>query len=337
MKVSVENSSKDLSSFLASVRGILVYGPNRGLSKECQRKITDHMEMTCREKSGDFSRVTVAGNEIKNDEGRLIYEALQHSILGRPRLVVVTDAIDAIQRAVKCFLDKKLDVFLLVQAADLTPASPLRRLFERRQDIAAMPCFHDTKDEIAKIVFNTMTDAGITLEEQALEFATMHLSCDRIIIRNEMEKCIVYAGSSGVLTLADMQKCLCETSFFSVDDVIYAVATGDIPALDTAMTKSFAEGIKAITVLRLLQNHFVRLHQAKIAFLAGETLANVTKNIFFKRRASFSLQVQKWSKVTLVRVFSIIQSTEKFCKYTEISQDAVLGWALYHIARLYQQ
>ncbi len=73
------------------------------------------------------------------------------------------------------------------------------------------------------------------------------------------------------MTLDDVRACIGDVAALALDNVVRAVADGDVPALDRDLARLFDEGEQPVMVLRAVMRHFQRLHRAAGLVAKGET------------------------------------------------------------------
>ena len=313
------------------VRGTLIYGPDRGLAKEYQKILTLKIVPDINDQ---FLVTTLIGDFIKGDPSEIAMQGAQISLMGGRRVVVVTDADDSILSGVEEFLTLNIDTFLIIQAGDLKPTSKIRKLFEGDNILASVPCYQDEIRGISAVLAESMKIANIQISRDAFDWAVGNMGADRSATRNEIEKLVLYAGDTGVLSLSDVQASMVDTSNHAMDDVVYAAANGNIPSLDKALSIILDEGTNLIAVLRIMNTHLMKLHRGLIDMQTGKRAEDMARGVFFKRQNSFVGQLKSWSTTNLIRAIKVVQDAEEKCKQTGIPNEAYAGRALYQVATL---
>ena len=318
----------------AHARGALVYGPDRGLTKEYQKKLTIKIVP---DSEDPFLVTTLIADVIKANPSEIAMQGAQISLMGGRRVVVVTDADDKILSGIEEFMTVNTDTFLIVQAGDLKPTSKVRKLFESDNSLAAVPCYQDESRAVSAVLAEAMKNANIQMTRDGFDWAVGNMGADRLATRSEIEKLVLYAGDTGVLSLNDVQACMVDASSHAMDDVVYAVGNGNIPALDSALGIILDEGTSLIGVLRIMNMHLMKLHRGVIDIRSGKRAEDVARGVFFKRQNSFIGQLKSWSSTNLVRAIKVVQDAEEKCKQTGIPNEAYAGRALYQVATLARQ
>ena len=226
--------------FLASPQGraVLVYGPDGGLVREraaiLARTVVDDL--------GDPFRVAQLGAaELKADPARLHDEAAAVPMTGGRRLVRVRVADETVSPAPfeALLADPAADALVVVEAGDLPPRAPLRKLFEAAEDAAALPCYGDDGETLEDLIQVTLSQAGLSMSGDALHYLTGHLGGDRMVTRGELEKIVLYMGGAGEVGLAAAEACVGDSADLSAESAVLAAAEGDFATLDRALARLF--------------------------------------------------------------------------------------------------
>lgn len=314
-------------------RVILVYGPDDGLMRERAKSIG----LSVVEDINDpFNVAVLSGNILAEDPARLSDEASAVSMMGGDRLVRVEEAGDKITPLVKEYLENPFETALIVlEAGELGPRSSLRKLCETAKNAAALPCYVEDERDLSRLIRETVTEAGLTIEPDAVAFLAVNIAGNRQKARRELEKLIIYKGEeTSPITLGDAQAACGEAGARGFDDLVYSVGGNQSEKALLTYNQLLEEGVPFIAILRALQNHFRRLHATRARMDSGEAAEQAMKSlrppVFFKQAPAFQTQVQKWPLKTLDSILSRLVDLEAQCKQTgspteTLCAQAVLG------------
>lgn len=299
---------------------VLVYGPDEGLVRERLNILTGSVVADIHD---PFGVVTFSGNDLSENPSLLMDEALSISMMGGRRVVRVRDASDKITPVVKDVLStlKKGDNLILLEAKELPPRSTLRALIEKVKNGAAVPCYVEDERNIGRIIGTSLRDVGYTISSEALVYMAGNVIGDRAVVRSEVEKLIIYTGSDKkTISLDDVIACIGDSADLSLDDLSKNVALGLFAEAERILGKVLSSGIPAVTVLRNLQNYFLRLHITKSRIQNGEGMESAMKKlrpqVFFKIKSVFESQLISWSLPRIEQALTLIVDTEIKCKQT---------------------
>ena len=314
-----------------NIRGILLYGPDRGLGKERQDIIITNLGL---DKNDDFNTTRLLGDDVAGDTGIIAGSASQVSLMGGRHLVILDEANDKCSDAVKQYLEIETDAVLICTADELKKTSSLRKLFENENNLASLPCYKDDEKAVSMLLRTTMNENNISIEKDAFNYAVQNMGSDRAFTRMEIEKLILYAGETKKLSLDDVQNCMIDSAERGLDDLVYACGSGNFKQIDIGVDNALAEGASGIGVLRIISAHFIKIHRAKLDMQNGKTLEDVSRGVFWKRVNQYKAQVQKISALNALRAIKVLQDAEHTLKQTGNKEHTILSKSLYTVGRL---
>jgi len=323
---------------------VLIYGPDEGLVRERTRMLA---KAIVGDINDPFRVAALELSDIKDDPARLHDEAEALSMIGGKRVVLISGATDALGGPMGTFLEESEAVggapvsLVIVSAGDLGPRSSLRKAFESAKLSPTIPCYSDDAGSLESMILDELAVAGLAAEQDALDFLVAHLGADRQISRREIEKLVLYMGdepgenSNGTrnerrpVRLEDVRACIGDVAALALDNVVRAVADGDVPTLDKDLARLFEEGEQPVMVLRAVMRHFQRLHRAAGLVAKGETasqaIAAMRPPVFFKERASFERQLRLWPSTKIGAALERLIRAEVQCKTTGLPAEAICG------------
>ncbi|HET8727908.1 MAG TPA: DNA polymerase III subunit delta [Alphaproteobacteria bacterium] len=336
MKVPANRADRFVREPDAGVRVVLVYGPDSGLARER----ADHLVRAVVGNLTDpFRLADFTGAELQKDPARLSDELGALSLTGGRRAVRVRDAGDGVAVAVRQALDgPETDTLAVLEAGDLGPRSSLRKLCEAAGNAAAVPCYLPDADATARLVRETLGQAGVGLDAEAEALLADRLVGDRQLARRELEKLIAYAGEGGRIDAAAVQASVGDSAEQSLDDLVMATADGDRAMVDRVLEKALAEGVSPVAVLRAAQRHFGRLHLAASRIGQGDTpdqaMAALKPPVFFKAQPRVRAQLRRWTPNRLGDALARLIDAEADCKRTGIPPETVTARVLLQLATM---
>lgn len=313
---------KDIEPFVRKpnpkARAILVYGPDEGLIKER----ADMMGRSAvADLSDPFNVAMLTGDLLSEDGARLTDEANAMSLMGGARLIRVDGVSDKHTTLFKDYLENPSQENLVIaRAGELGPKSSLRALFEKSDVAAAVPCYVDDERAVSNLIRQTLMENGYTIQSDAMSWLAANISGDRLRVRMELDKLMIYMGNSKAISFDDVRAACGEAGDQSLDDLIYAIGNGKIDESLRAYTKLAEEGVAPVVILRSLQNHFRRLHYTKSLMKNGlgidEAMKKLQPAVFFKFSDSFKSQLRKWSEPKLLAIQQRLSNVEAQTKQT---------------------
>jgi DNA polymerase-3 subunit delta len=144
-------------------------------------------------------------------------------------------------------------------------------------------------------------------------------------------------GDEKRVTLEDALAVTGDTAALSQDDLAMATAEGDQGASQRVLDRLLTEGVSPITLIRGLQRHFTRLHQA--AGLIGEgknaeqALAALRPPPHFRIAGRMKNQLSRWPAEKLATALDVLLTAEMDCKTTGLPAPEICGRAVLQLTR----
>ncbi len=292
-----ENAERYLVSPPDSIRMFLLYGNDPGTVTERARLV----ERVALQRGGADSVQRFGSDLIASTPGLIAEEANSASLFGGEPVVSlrVLDGRHNVIGALMPLLERPPDsAWLVVEAGELTPASPLRKAFEASSRAAAIPAFHLEGASLASFISATAADAGVVMEPAALEMLAAHLGGDRLQSRGELEKLFHYVAGTGRVTPADVAAVVGDVAELRSDEVIDAALLGDHETLETGLDRLRAEGGSFAGLGAQALRHLLHLQGLRLAMDGGAPVASVIAGarppIFWRRKAAVEAQLIRW-------------------------------------------
>lgn len=337
MKILPRNIDSFVKKPAAEALAILVYGPDEGLVRERLDVMTKTVVADIHD---PFNVVEFSAAALDANPSRLLDEAQSISMLGGRRVIRLRDAADGISSIVKEALAalRAGDNLVLVEAGELTPRSALRLLFENAENAAAIPCYVEDARDIGRVISDALKDGGFSVASDGLAYMAANVTGDRAIARSEVEKLITYMGAEKRISLEDVTACVGNTAALSLDDLAKFVASGQFVEADRILEFVLSEGLPAVTVLRTLQNHFMRLHITKTRIQRGEStdaaMMKLRPAVFFKVKPAFEAQLNGWSLPQMEQALALLAAAEAKCKQTAQDPHTICSRAILSLAQI---
>jgi DNA polymerase-3 subunit delta len=280
---------------------VLIFGPDLGLVRERTEAL---LRAANSDGSDPFSVVTLDGDTLAGDPGRLADEARTLGLFGGRRLVHVRAGSRNFSDALESLLaDPPENTLVVIEAGDLRKGAPLRRLAESSSHAAAVACYADSERDVTRLVDRALREAGMTIETDARETLVSLLGGDRLATRSELDKLILYAKDKTRIDHEDIVTVIADSSSLALDDVVDAAAAGDLEGALAALAKARAAGFSPSTVIGAAIRHVSILHRLSLRMEHGERAAAVVDDpqlrIHFRRKPHFERALARLSSASL--------------------------------------
>jgi len=331
---------RDIEPFVKNpspqARVILIYGPDNGLMKERAATIG---KSVVADLNDPFNVAVLSAATLAEDPARLSDEANAGSMMGGDRLIRVEEASDKLTIHIKDYLANPNDnALIILEAGELSPRSSLRKLCEKEDNAAAVPCYVEDERDLTRFIRETVQESGHQIEPDAVSWLAVNISGDRAKVRMELSKLLTYKGEdTGPITLTDARAACGEAGAQGLDDLIYSVAGGRPVDAFRAYQLLMEEGVNFMVILRGLQNHFRKLHLTKSRIQSGENPVRALKMlqppIFFKQEPLFKAQLQHWSIPALTTILGRLSQLEADCKQTGAPVDTLCAQTILGLSK----
>ena len=289
---------------------IVVYGPDQGRVRETADQLQRHFHP----KGADpMSLVSLQYADLENAGERISVEANTPSMFGDQRVIRVRGATNALAKDLDELMKTGMDAVLIVEAGNLTPRDALRKLAESDKTARAIPCYADDQRSLSALARQMFDAAGVQIDNDAVRGLVDILGNDRQITRLEVEKLILFAAKSKVITFSDVVVLCGDNAAETMDDIIDSAGTGHLQKLDTALTRAFSAGTHPSAILTRSLMHFSNLREMRAAFDNGATTSEIVNSgrnrVHFSRKAAMERQIRSWSARNLANSCERIQET----------------------------
>ncbi len=292
---------------------VLVYGPDRGLVSERARRFAAGTGLDLED---PFAVIRLDGGEIESDVGRLHDEALMVPLFGGKRLIWLRNAGShkGLADAVKVLLAAPPDdAFILIEAGDLKKGAGLRSAVENAPAGMALPCYADDGRSLEQLMETVFADAGLQITADARMLLKGLLGGDRLAIRGELDKLVLYCRGRGRIEAEDVAACCGDIASASADTIVDAALSGDLARMDAQMIRFISSGSPPFMILSSSMRQFQTLSVMRHAVEndrrpIATVIASARPPIFFARRPIMERALQTWNSAAIASALDRLQS-----------------------------
>ena len=341
--------ARDVKGFLENpdpnIVCALIYGPEQGLVHERATALAK----TVAEDLNDPWRVTSLSDQEAADAAHLTDETAAQSFLGGRRVVRVRSANAGVGSAVQSLLKTAeagtLDGagLVVIEAGDLKKSAALRKACEASPRAVAVPCYAEGARDTIAAIREQCAEEGLRLADDAAILLASALAEDRSLLRQEVEKLILYKGTAATrgdasadISADDVVACIAEAPQEDSFAIASLTLSGLPKQLSAALHEAEAAGTSVISLLRLTQNRVTRLLPAASAMAQGEgqgaAIKKIKPPVFFKEQNDVERQLQKWPLGKLERAAAALYEAEAQCKVTGAPDRAIAENILLRLA-----
>ncbi len=311
---------------------VLIYGPNRGLVSE---RIETLLKNVRGKSSDDFTVVTLDGDALASDPGKLSDEARTIGLFGDKRILHVRAGNRSFAESLKPLLeDPTRETLIAIEAGDLAKNAPIRAACEAAKSAAVIPCYDDDARTIGSLIDSSLLRAGIAMDRDAKETLVGLVGSDRLSTRAEIEKLIFYAGDTKRITLADVRAVVADASGLAIDDILDAASAGDSKSALRALAAARAEGTSPASILNAAIRHLSSLHKMSLQIEAGEDAESVLKRnrVFWRRMDGHKRALRRLGSHTIESALISLGEAELDSRRSSALADVIAERAILSLA-----
>ena len=293
--------------------GYLIYGQNKGLVREKSQTIINSY------KDDQTEIIKFENDELISEPEKLSNEFNTFSLIAKKKIIHVLNTKDNLTETIANTFNGNGSINIIIfETAELTPRSKLRKFFEKEKHLGILACYFDTEQDVRDLIEATFKKENMTINRDISLLIAMHLGNERHIIRNELEKIILYLKDKKDFKAEDILKCLSQNKDFGFDDLNYTLCDGDVIKLDKIINQLYLEGINPIALLRSSGKHFQKIlfvnQEIDSGMNLSESVSQLKPPIFFLYLNQFKDQVRKWKTNICYKAIERIMETEELCK-----------------------
>lgn len=256
----------------------------------------------------------IAAGDLRKDSARLSDAMRAAGFFPGPRAVVVEEATDGLAEVIAAALAdwRPGDAQVIVTAGNLTPRSPLRKLFEAHRTAFAITLYDDPPgpEEIAALL-SAAGLARVSAEARAA-LADLARALDPGDFRQTVEKLGLYKhGDAAEVTAAEVALCAPASHEAALDSLCDAVLDRDEARIADLSRRIYAQGTGPVAVVIALGRQVRQLHQMATD-PGGPAAAAQRMRIAggFRRRDAMIRQAGAWRAEGLGRILGQVVETD---------------------------
>ncbi len=316
MKIQPNQILTFLNKIPDNIKIILFYGPDSGL-------ITHRLQIAMKSFLGDdfdlSSLVYLYESDLKDYPEKLEEEFTTFSLFSEEKkIIILRDIKDFSIKLVNSAIDSISDkILVLIESDDLSTTSSLRKTAENSEKWASVACYQDNNLAIKDLIKKKILVNSCKIDDDAMNFLIENLGNNRLISESEIDKLILYKYYDKHITLQDVLENIDNQSVVAFDRFIYAFFDKNIEEAYINLKKLLEEE-NVITIVRVLLNHTIKLHYAKLQIEDGIEIDIVIKNIkppiFFLYIDKFKGHIKFSNIEYLKNIIDNLISIEILCK-----------------------
>lgn len=299
---------KDIDTFLARPDAgrpiILLYGADAGLVRERADAL---MKSAVDDPNDPFSLVRMDGDDLAAEPSRLVEEAMTVPLFGGRRAIRVRAGSKNFSSGVDTLADSDIkDCRIVIEAGELRPESPLRKVCEKAKTAVAIACYPDTERDLARLIDEELRVSNLRMAPDARATLMSLLGGDRQASRNELRKLTLYAHGTGEVTLDDVMAVVADASELKIDPIVDGAFAGNPAVVEVEFNKAMIAGTYPGMIMMAAQRQAALLHKASLLVEAGSSASSAVESGFprlhFSRKGTVEAALRNFSVQRLVNI-----------------------------------
>ena len=315
----------------ANVVAALVYGPEAPLVSERARELTRRLAEGTQPEA-EVQRID--DRDLAENPDLLAIELQTPSLFAERRVIHVRGEGRLGVERLKELLEGEVQALLVVEAGNLRPASPVRKLFEELKQCVALPCYADAARDMGPLIDAELEAGGVRATREVRGYLLSRLGTNMGVARSECAKLATYVGTGNEASAQDVDAIVGDVAAGLADTLAMATADGRTALALKQLDALLAGGQSTHAALAALSRHFQRLHRVCAAVESGTpaktAMSGFKPRLHFKLQDSLVAQSRKWSEAgaarALIQVNEAVRATRLTPRLdTELTERLVLA------------
>ena len=323
------------------VRAAVIHGKDRS-------GVAERAEILCKaitpDLSDPFNVSLLSDSDIEGGEGRLEEALTALSMIGGRRLVRVrlTGEKASVDKALAAALKTHAeggfnpDAMLVIEAGALGRDSALRKAAEGAKEAVAIACYEDETGDVARMTREALAADKVGLSQDALDRFVSRLPRERGLMRQEIERLVLYIGpgSGRTIDVAELELHLGVEPDASLQDAALQAFGGRPAPAQSGLRRALAEGESPVMAVRQASIHLGRLRRINVLQANGANAKEAAKaaGVFWKQEAEMLRQARNWRLEDLDKVLDSVNAADIATKTTGSPDQLIAERLLLEIA-----
>jgi DNA polymerase III subunit delta len=301
----------------------LVHGFDEGLTHERVKAI---IRGRIGDDSDPMSLVRLEGDAVARDPGVLADEAYAISMFGGDRAIWIdAQGRDLLPALEPLFTRPPTDCTIVIKAGQLKKGTGLRAAFESSPARASIECYSDDSSTLEALINAEARAAGLAIAPDARAALIHMVGADRRTTRGEITKLMLYAQGQSQITAEDVEAIVADAAPSNVDEVIDHALLGDLPAVETSLSRFFQDGGEADYLMIRLVARLTLLHRLRLEMDQGRPFDAACQTLFVKlpisARRALAKQAERWTTGSIAeRLPAVRQASARVRTETRLAE-----------------
>ena len=316
------------------IRFCLVHGLDEGLAHERVKAI---IRSRIGEDPDPMRLIRLDGDAVARDPGALADEAYAISMFGGERAIWIDAQGRDLMPSLKPLFARPLsDCTIVIKAGQLKKGTGLRAAFESSAAGVSIECYPDDSGVLDSLVDAEARAAGLAIAPDARAALVHMIGADRRTTRGEIAKLMLYARGRSQITVEDVEAIVSDAAPSNLDQVIDNALLGDLPAVETSVSRFFHDGGEADYLMIRLVARLTLLHRLRLEMDQGRSFEAACQALFVKlpisARRALARQAERWTTDSIAARLPAIRQASARVRTDSQLADVLATRALWTLA-----
>ncbi|WCR53699.1 MAG: hypothetical protein PG981_000721 [Wolbachia endosymbiont of Ctenocephalides orientis wCori] len=264
---------------------------------------------------------------VNKSPGLLFSELANFAMFSDKKLIKLINVAGSISKELKSVLNDNIgDHYLIFVANDLPYNSSTKAYMESSKKFGVVACYKDNNSNLQDAISHYFKQNNIEYANEIIRYLQSYFNHNKLPIRSELEKLVLYLGERKNLSLADIELCFSTFGgnyYVTLDNLCSAIANKDIARfIEISNTLISQENFSPIALIRIMLNYFFRLENVLFAIQDGvneqDAIDGLLPPLFFTQLQNFKSHLRSLKLSELRKVLDSLINLEVMCKKTNL-------------------
>jgi len=287
---------------------ILIYGENTGLKETLKKNI-----VTLNKKA---EVINLYQEDINKNKNIILFEIENISLFSEEKIIVINQAEEKILKELEDILDNKEKTKVILIADLLDKKSKLRAIFEKKNNLAIIPCYKDNDITLRKLIHNELKDFK-DLNSNNINMILNYSNLNRKTILNNLDKIKSFYDKK-VLSEASLEALLNSDRNELFENIRDAALIGDKTKLNNLFSNFVFSNEDTFLYLNMINYRLKKLLEINKENENYKdlniTITKIRPPIFWKDRPMYLKLLKRWDKQSILDALSYLGKIEEKIK-----------------------
>ena len=287
---------------------ILIYGENIGLKEVLKKKLINFNKET--------EIVNIFQEDISRNKSIITDEAKNISLFAKEKIIIINQADGKVVSEMEYLLETKENVKIILISDLLDKKSKLRSLFEKKTNLATIPCYNDTDITLRRLIQNELKEYK-NLSSNAVNMILNYSNLNRKTILNDIDKIKSFYDNK-IISEESLEKLLNTDKNEIFESIRDAALLGNKEKLNYLLKDFTFASEDTYLYLNMINSRLIKLldiHNINKDYNNLEVSINKSKPpIFWKDKNIILELLKKWDKKRVIEAVAYLGKIEKTIK-----------------------